>query len=105
MNFIQNYFQKRTNNMIAHQDFELAEQFVNIDFSFGYTQDGSTKDEKTVGTDLFHLEGIFLDLTDITLSLSLNVRLKVIAQILTHRKRGGGSSQNYKPKRSSIFFY
>ena len=68
MNFIQNYFQKRTNNIIAHQDFELAEQFVNIDFSFGYNQDGSTKDGKTVGKDLFHLEGIFLDLTDRTLS-------------------------------------
>ena len=68
MNFIQTYFQKRTNNMIAHQDFELAEQFVNLDFSFGYNQDGSTKDGKTVGTDLFHLEGIFLDLTDRTLS-------------------------------------
>ena len=54
--------------MIAHQDFELAEQFVNIDFSFGYNQDGSTKDGKTVGKDLFHLEGIFLDLTDRTLS-------------------------------------
>ena len=54
--------------MVAHQDFELAEQFVNIDFSFGYNQDGSTKDGKTVGKDLFHLEGIFLDLTDRTLS-------------------------------------
>ena len=68
MNFIQTYFQKRTNNIIAHQDFELAEQFVNLDFSFGYNQDGSTKDGKTVVTDLFHLEGIFLDLTDRTLS-------------------------------------
>ena len=68
MNFIQTYFQKRTNNMIANQDFELAEQFVNIDFSFGYNQDGSMKDGKTVGKDLFHMEGIFLDLTDRTLS-------------------------------------
>ena len=39
------------------------------------------------------------------LVLSLNVRLKVISQVLTHRKRGGGSSQSYEPKRSSIFFY
>jgi len=54
--------------MIADQDFELAEQFVNIDFSFGYNQDGNAKDGKTVGTDLFHREGIFLDLTDRTLS-------------------------------------
>ena len=34
MNFIQNYFQKRTNIMIANQDFELAEEFMNADFSF-----------------------------------------------------------------------
>ena len=68
MNFIQTYFQKRTNNIIAHQDFELAEQFVNLDFSFGYNQDGSIKDGKIVGKYLFHMEGIFLDLTDRTLS-------------------------------------
>ena len=68
MNFIQTYFQKRTNNIIAHQDFELAEQFVNLDFSFGYNQDGSTKDGKILGKYLFHMEGIFLDLTDRTLS-------------------------------------
>lgn len=68
MNFIQNYFQKRTNNMIAHQDFELAEEFVSLDFSFGYNQDGSIKDGETVGKYLFHMEGIFLDLTDRTLS-------------------------------------
>ena len=54
--------------MIAHQDFELAEQFVNLDFSFGYNQDGSTKDGKILGKYLFHMEGIFLDLTDRTLS-------------------------------------
>ena len=34
MNFLQNYFQKRTNNMIAHQDFELAEQLMNADYDF-----------------------------------------------------------------------
>ena len=49
--------------MVAHQDFELAEQFMNMDMSFGLNQDGSMKDGKTVGKDLFHLEGIFLDLT------------------------------------------
>jgi hypothetical protein len=68
MNFIQNYFQKRTNNMIAHQDFELAEQFMKMDMSFGLNQDGSIKSGKIVGKDLFNLEGIFLDLTDRTLS-------------------------------------
>ena len=68
MNFIQTYFQKRTNNMIAHQDFELAEQFMKMDMSFGLNQDGSIKSGKIVGKDLFNLEGIFLDLTDRTLS-------------------------------------
>jgi len=68
MNFIKTYFQKRTNNMIAHQDFELAEQFMNMDMSFGLNQDGSVKGGKTAGKDLFNLEGIFLDLTDRTLS-------------------------------------
>ena len=34
MNFIQNYFQKRTNNMVAHQDYELAEQLMNADYDF-----------------------------------------------------------------------
>jgi len=37
MNFIQNYFQKRTNNMIASQDFELAEQLMDADISFAET--------------------------------------------------------------------
>ena len=68
MNFIQNFFQKRTNNMIAHQDYELAEQFMNMDMSFGLNPDGSMKDGKTVGKQLFQMEGIFLDLTDRTLS-------------------------------------
>ena len=31
MNFIQTYLQKRTNNTIAHQDFELEEQLMNAD--------------------------------------------------------------------------
>ena len=68
MNFIRNYLQKRTNNMIAHQDYELAEQFMNMDMSFGLNPDGSMKDGKTVGKQLFQMEGIFLDLTDRTLS-------------------------------------
>ena len=68
MNFIQKHFQKRTNNMIAHQDYELAEQFMNMDMSFGLNPDGSMKDGKTVGKQLFQMEVIFLDLTDRTLS-------------------------------------
>ena len=67
-NFIRNYFQKRTNMMIAHQDYELAEQFMNIDFSFVQKQNGNIDDGKSIGKKLFHLEGIFLDLTDRTLS-------------------------------------
>ena len=70
MNFIQNYFQKRTNIMIANQDFGLAEEFMNADFSFveKTTNDDGELDGKTIGKRLFHLEGIFLDLTDRTLS-------------------------------------
>jgi hypothetical protein len=68
MKFIQRYFQKRTNNMIAHQDYELAEQFMNADMSFCLNEDGSTKDALTIGKQLFQMEGIFLDLTDRTLS-------------------------------------
>ena len=68
MNFIQKYFQKRTNNMIANQDYELAEQFMNSHMSFCLNEDGSMKDGKTVGKHLFQMEGIFLDLTDRTLS-------------------------------------
>ena len=70
MNFIQTYFQKRTNNMIAHQDYELIEQFCNADYDFvkeDYKPDGEF-DGKIIGKKLFHLEGIFLDLTDRTLS-------------------------------------
>ena len=68
MNFIQKYLQKRTNNMIAHQDYKLAEQFMNADMSFCLNEDGSTKDALTIGKQLFQMEGIFLDLTDRTLS-------------------------------------
>ena len=68
MNFIQNYLQKRTNNMIAAQDFELAEQFMNADFKF-VEQDldeNGDSDGLLIGKKFFHLEGIFLDLTDRT---------------------------------------
>ena len=68
MNFIQKYFQKRTNNAVANLDYELAEQFMNSDMSFCLNEDGSMKDGKTVGKQLFQMEGIFLDLTDRTLS-------------------------------------
>ena len=70
MNFIQNYLQKRTNNMIAHQDIELAQQLMNADYDFvkeDYKPNGEF-DGKVVGRKLFHIEGIFLDLTDRTLS-------------------------------------
>ena len=70
MNFIQNYFQTRTNIMIANQDFELAEEFMNASYKFverSMDKDGNI-DGKSVGKDLFHIEGIFLDLTDRTLS-------------------------------------
>ena len=56
--------------MVAHQDFELAEQFMKADFSViesDYKEDGEL-DGKKVGKQLFQLEGIFLDLTDRTLS-------------------------------------
>ena len=68
MNFFQNYLLKQTNNMIAKQDYELAEQFMNVDFSFVQKKDGNIDDGFTIGGKLFHLEGIFLDLTDRTLS-------------------------------------
>ena len=70
MNFIQNYFQKRTNNIIAHQDYELAEQFMNADFKFVERDLNKTGelDGISIGKKFFHLEGIFLFLTDRTLS-------------------------------------
>ena len=70
MNFIQNYFQKRTNIMTANQDYEFAEQLMNADYDFvkeDFSPNGEY-DGKVVGRKLFHLEGIFLDLTDRTLS-------------------------------------
>ena len=70
MNFIQNYFQTRTNIMAANQDYEFAEQLMKADYDFvkeDYKNDGEL-DGKVVGRKLFHIEGIFLDLTDRTLS-------------------------------------
>ena len=52
--------------MIVHQDYELAEQFINIDFSFCYKEDGPLIEIDIVAKQLFYLEGIFLDLTDRT---------------------------------------
>ena len=67
MNFIQNYFQKRTNNMIAQQDYELAEQLMNADLSFQYDKDeNGDPDYPSITKKVYHLEGIFLDLTDRT---------------------------------------
>ncbi len=70
MNFIQNYFQKRNNNIVANLDYELAEQFMNTDFKFvarGLDENGQY-DGISIGKKFFHLEGIFLFLTDRTLS-------------------------------------
>jgi len=66
MQFLQNYFQKRTNKIIEAQDYELAEQFMNADFSFvekDKDENGET-DGLSIGKKFFYLEGIFLDLTD-----------------------------------------
>ena len=58
------------NNFAVNQDYELAEQFMNADFSFV----GKDKDENgepdglLIGKRFFYLEGIFLDLTDRTLA-------------------------------------
>ena len=70
MNFIQNYFQKRTNNSVANLDYELAEQFMNADFKFVERDldENGQYDGISIGKKFFHLEGIFLFLTDRTLS-------------------------------------
>ena len=70
MNFIQNYFQKRTNNYVANLDYELAEQFMNADFKFVEKDldENGKYDGILIGKKFFHLEGIFLFLTDRTLS-------------------------------------
>ena len=54
--------------MIAAQDFELAKQLMNNDFKF-VEQDldeNGDPDGLLIGKKFFHLEGIFLDLTDRT---------------------------------------
>jgi len=68
MGFFQNYFQKRTNKMIEAQDYELAEQLMNADLSFQHTDkdENGEPDFLLIGKKVFHLEGIFLDLTDRT---------------------------------------
>ena len=70
MNFIQNYFQKRNNNIVANLDYELAEQFMNADFKFVERDldENGQYDGISIGKKFFHLEGIFLFLTDRTLS-------------------------------------
>ena len=70
MNFIQNYFQKKTNNTVASLDYELAEQFMNADFKFVERDldENGQYDGILIGKKFFHLEGIFLFLTDRTLS-------------------------------------
>lgn len=70
MNFIQNYFQKRSNNIIAALDHELLEQLFDTDYDF-IKNDFKTNGEldgKVIGKKFFHVEGIFLNLTDRTLS-------------------------------------
>ena len=68
MGFFQNYFQKRTNKVIETQDYELAEQLMNADLSFQHTDkdENGEPDFLLIGKKIFHLEGIFLDLTDRT---------------------------------------
>ena len=68
MGFFQNYFQKRTNKVIETQDYELAEQLMNADLSFQHTDkdENAESDFLLIGKKIFHLEGIFLDLTDRT---------------------------------------
>ena len=69
MNFIQNYLQKRTNIMTTNQDYEFAEQLMNADYDFvdgDFKPDGEING-KVIGKKFFHVEGIFLDLTDRTL--------------------------------------
>ena len=70
MNFIKNYFQKRTNNSVANLDYELAEQFMNADFKFveRHLDEDGKYDGISIGKKFFHLEAIFLFLTDRTLS-------------------------------------
>ena len=69
MNFIQTYFQKRTNNTVAALDYELLEQLFDTDYDFvkeDFLPDGEPNG-KVMGKKFFHVEGIFLYLTDRTL--------------------------------------
>ncbi len=70
MYFIQNYFQKMTNQSVASLDYELAEQFMKADFKFVERDldENGQYDGILIGKKFFHLEGIFLFLTDRTLS-------------------------------------
>ena len=70
MNFIQNYSLKISNRSAANLDYELAEQFMNADFKFVEkdVDENGQYDGLLVGKKFFHLEGIFLFLTDRTLS-------------------------------------
>ena len=70
MRFIQSYFQKRTNNIIASQDYELAEQFMNADLEFvdEDKDENGEPDGLLIGKKFLQLEGIFLYLTDRTLA-------------------------------------
>ena len=70
MNFIQNYSLKISNRSAANLDYELAEQFMNADFKFVEkdVDENGQYDGLLIGKKFFHLEGIFLFLTDRTLS-------------------------------------
>ena len=59
-----------TNNSVANLDYELAEQFMNADFKFVERDldENGKYDGILIGKNFFHLEGIFLFLTDRTLS-------------------------------------
>ena len=54
--------------MIAHQDYELAEQLMNADLSFQHTDkdENGEPDYLIIAKKICHLEAIFLDLTDRT---------------------------------------
>ena len=53
--------------MIAHQDYELAEQLMNADLSFQHDKDeNGDPDYPSITKKVYHLEAIFLDLTDRT---------------------------------------
>ena len=53
--------------MIAQQDYELAEQLMNADLSFQHDKDeNGDPDYPSITKKVYHLEAIFLDLTDRT---------------------------------------